>query len=130
MKRRNVSGNCHKNHLISKKYMKIILKILFWPINILFAFIIYFLSLRPLSPSEEQLVINYSEKSLAGFILECLFIQSLFALIFSAIVYIIFKSIIREYLNNRSYVLTLIIYFVYSLFCGIEYFLFVKKLAY
>jgi hypothetical protein len=110
--------------------MKIILKILFWPINILFAFIIYFLSLRPLSPSEEQLVINYSEKSLAGFILECLFIQSLFALIFSAIVYIIFKSIIREYLNNRSYVLTLIIYFVYSLFCGIEYFLFVKKLAY
>ena len=110
--------------------MKIILKIIFWPINILFAFIIYFLSLRPLSPSEEQLVINYSKKSLTEFILECLFIQNLFALIFSTIVYIIFKSIIREYLNNRSYLLTLIIYLVFSLFCGIEYFLYVKKLAY
>ena len=129
-KPRHVSGNCHTNKLYRENPMRIILKIMFWPINILFVFIIYILSLRPLSPSEEQLIRNYSGKPFIGFIFECLCIQSIFALIFSSIVYLIFKSIIREYLTKHSYILTVLVYLVISIFCGLEYFLWVNKIVY
>ena len=109
--------------------MEKIQRILFLTINGLFAFLIYFLSLRPLSPSEEKLVIIYNKKSFIEFVIECLFIQSLFALLFSIIIYFSFKKFLIRRLR-KPLMTILFCYLLFSMLCGIEYFMWIKKLVY
>jgi hypothetical protein len=109
-----------------------ILKIgLFVIANLLFGFIIYFLSLRPLGPSEEQLIINYNGKDLRGFIIECFIFILIFTTLFSSLSYLIFKISFKN--NNKKlkvFLLICTLYFVFSILCSLEYFFYIKNLIY
>ena len=110
--------------------MEKIQKILFWTINGLFAFFIYFLSLRPLSPAEEKLKIIYSKKSFIEFVIECLFIQSLFAVLFATIIYFLFKKLLSGEIKRNPFLKLLFCYIIFSMLCGIEYFMYINSLVY
>jgi len=104
---------------------------LFVTVNLLFGFIIYFLSMRPLSPSEEQLIITYNDKAFIGFVVECLIFILVFTLIFSSFSYLIFKILFKQVNKKlKNFFLIFIIYFVFSTLCSLEYFFYIKNLIY
>ena len=109
-----------------------ILKIGFYvAINIIFGFIIYFISLRPLSPGEEQLLINYNNKAFIGFIFECLVFILVFTIVFSSLSYLIVKILFKN-INKKlkTFLLIFLLYFALSTLCSLEYFLYIKNLIF
>ncbi len=111
---------------------KNILKIVVYAsINILLGFIIYFISLRPLSPGEEQLIINFKDKTLLIFTIECFLFVLLITSLFSALSYLTFRFFYKERSRKRKSFLTiLIIYFLFTCLCSIEYFNYINQLIY
>ncbi|PSR54247.1 hypothetical protein AHMF7605_12290 [Adhaeribacter arboris] len=110
--------------------MATILKFLFWPVNLLFGYIIYFLSIRPLSPSSEQLIENYSHKAYIQFIAEWFSEQGFLALLFSAIVFLLFKNILKGVFKKYPFFYLFLIYLIFSLFCGLEFLFYINKIVY
>lgn len=111
---------------------KSILKIVVYAsINILLGFIIYFISLRPLSPGEEQLTINFKDKTFVMFTIECFLFVLLFTSVFSTLSYLIFRFFYKERSRKRRLFLTILtIYFLFSCLCSIEYFNYINQLIY
>ena len=104
---------------------------LFVTVNLLFGFIIGFLSMRPLSPSEEQLIITYNDKAFIGFVVECLIFILVFTLIFSSFSYLIFKILFKQVNKKlKNFLLIFTIYFAFSTLCSLEYFFYIKNLIY
>jgi hypothetical protein len=99
--------------------------------NLLFGFIVYFLSLRPLSPSEEQLILTYNDKTFIEFVVECLIFILIFTITFSSFSYLIFK-ILFKLINKKlkTFLLIFIIYLAFSTLCSLEYFFYIEKLIY
>jgi len=112
--------------------LKNILKIVVYAsINILFGYIIYFISMRPLSPGEEQLIINFKDKTFAMFIIECFLFVLLFTSVFSTLSYLIFRFFYKESRIRRRLFLTIItIYFLFTCLCNVEYFNYINQLIY
>lgn len=108
----------------------LIIKILFFSLlNFAFSFIIYFISLRPLSPSEEQLLINLQNKTLLNLTFECIILALFLTLTFSLLSYISFRLIFKKnYYLKYVYLIIFIFYFIYSLICEIEYYYYIKRL--
>ena len=92
----------------------LIIKILFFSLlNFDFSFIIYFISLRPLSPSEEQLLINLQNKTLLNLTFECIILALFLTLTFSLLSYISFRLIFKKnYYLKYVYLIIFIFYFV------------------
>lgn len=118
-----------KKKVISlKKVLKVSLYII---ANALFIAVIYFLSLRPLSPNEEQLIINYSNKSFYGFVLECLSFASFFTFFFSSLSFLIYIILFKtDDMKIKPFVITILFYFVISIILGLEYFSYINSLVF
>jgi hypothetical protein len=99
--------------------------------NLLFGFIVYFLSLRPLSPSEEQLIIIYNNKAFIGFVVEWLILILIFTITFSSFSYLTFKILFKQ-INKKlkTFLLIFTIYLAFSTLCSLEYFFYIKNLIY
>ena len=114
--------------ILIKKVLKISIYI---ALNLLFIVIIYFLSLRPLAPSEEQLIINYSNKSFYGFILECFVFAFMFTVFFSLLSFVIYVLFFKaKDMKVKIFVITALIYFVIAIISSLEYFNFINSLVY
>jgi len=109
-----------------------ILKItIYIALNILFGFIIFILSLRPLAPSQEQLMINYHNKSFYGFISECLIFVSMFTLFFSLLSFIVYILLFNSKdMKMKIFMIIAAIYFVVSLIFSVEYFNFINSIVF
>ena len=104
---------------------------LFVTVNLLFGFIIYFLSMRPLSPSEEQLIIAYNDKGFIGFVIECFVFIFIITIIFSSFSFLTFKILFKQVNKKfKNFLLIFIIYLVFSTLCSLEYFFYIKNLIY
>lgn len=104
---------------------------LFVTVNLLFGFIIYFLSMRPLSPSEEQLIIAYNDKGFIGFVIECFVFIFIITIIFSSFSFLTFKILFKQVNKKfKNFLLIFIIYLVFSTLCSLEYFFYIKKLIF
>lgn len=113
--------------ILFKKILKITIYI---AINLLFTVIIYFLSLRPLAPSEEQLLTNYSNKSFNGFILECFVFASTLTVIFSLLSFIVYILFFKgKDMKLKIFIITALIYFVISIISSLQYFNFINSLV-
>jgi len=110
------------------KHLKIILLA---SINIIFGFVLYFISLRPLSPSEEQLIINFKGKTFFMFSVECFLFVLLFTFVFALLSHLTLKFLYKETSKKRKTFLTILtIYFIYTCICSIEYFNYISQLIY
>lgn len=104
---------------------------LFVTVNLLFGFIIYFLSMRPLSPSEEQLIIAYNDKGFIGFVVEFLIFILVFTVIFSSFSYLLFKILFKQVNKKlKTFLLIFALYLAFSTLCSLEYFFYIKKLIF
>ena len=114
------------------KQLKTIIKtILYIFLNILFSFVIYFISLRPLSPSKEQLIINFKDKTFLAFTLDCLVFAIVLTFVFSTFSYILYRFFLKKTNNLRwSLLIILIIYFMISSFCSLEYYNYISEIIY
>lgn len=112
--------------------LKISLKTLFYiVVNVLFGTIIYFISLRPLSPSEEQILLLYENKKFYEFLFECFLFVFIITIIFSSLSILLFnkfKFIIEKKTKKKSLLLIFFIYLIFSTFCSFEYFSYITNL--
>lgn len=108
----------------------LIIRILFFSLlNFAFSFIIYFISLRPLSPSEEQILINYKNKTLLILTFECILLATFLTIVFSLLSYITFRLIFKKNYNYiKVYLIIFLFYIIYSSICEVEYFYYIKNL--
>jgi hypothetical protein len=112
--------------------LKITLKIvLYTSLNILFSFIIYFISLRPLSPGDEQKIINFKDKTFLMFSFECFLLVFILTSIFSFLSYIIFRTFFKEVSkSSKMFLIIFLTYFIFTFMCSIEYFNHINEIIY
>ncbi|SHO74349.1 hypothetical protein SAMN05443547_0007 [Flavobacterium cucumis] len=114
------------------KKMKLTFKaILYISLNIVLSFLLYFISLRPLSPSEEQLISNFKYKTFFAFTIETLLFCLLLTFIFSAFSYVFFWFFFRKVIKIKGLPLIIfMIYLVISFICSLEYYNYVINIIY
>jgi|LakWasMe91_HOW11_FD_contig_21_425981_length_724_multi_6_in_0_out_0_2 hypothetical protein len=99
--------------------------------NFIFGFIIYFVSLRPLSPSEEKLIIDFQDKTFTDFTLECVLFVMINTVIFSVLSFSIFWIFYNCFFKKiKLFLILFIYYFVISCIFSLEYFYYIKALIY
>lgn len=114
---------------INKK-LNILKIILFIVINFVFLYLIYFISIRPLSPGEEQIVRNFEGKTLLNFTFECIFFILIIGTMFSFLSFMLFYLLIQKKNLSKSFILIFAFYFLFTTICSVDYFLFIKNLIF